>query len=74
MWGELKGGESVAIFGAGSVGSRAVKSVILKNVGKVIVIDKKESSQIYVESSLKILRYNSLMVIDDIQILYQKLR
>ncbi|MBO6183204.1 MAG: glutathione-dependent formaldehyde dehydrogenase [Chryseobacterium sp.] len=39
MWGELKGGESVAIFGAGPVGSMAVKSAILHNAGKVIVID-----------------------------------
>ncbi|MGO4709430.1 zinc-binding dehydrogenase [Chryseobacterium sp. 2TAF14] len=39
MWGNLKGGESVAIFGAGPVGSMAVKSAILHNAGKVIVID-----------------------------------
>jgi len=39
MWGDLKGGESVAIFGAGPVGSMAVKSAILHNAGKVIVID-----------------------------------
>lgn len=39
MWGELKGGESVAIFGAGPVGSMAVKSAILHNAGKVIIVD-----------------------------------
>lgn len=39
MWAELKGGESVAIFGAGPVGSMAAKSAILKNAGQVIVID-----------------------------------
>lgn len=39
MWGELKGGESVVIFGAGPVGSMAVKSAILHNAGKIIVID-----------------------------------
>lgn len=39
MWADLKGGESVAIFGAGPVGSMAAKSAILKNAGKVIVID-----------------------------------
>jgi len=39
MWANLKGGESVAIFGAGPVGSMAAKSAILKNAGKVIVVD-----------------------------------
>src|SRR5699024_147860 len=39
MWADLKGGETVAVFGAGPVGSMAVKSAILKNAGKVIVID-----------------------------------
>lgn len=39
MWAELKGGESVAIFGAGPVGSMAAKSAVLKNAGKVIVVD-----------------------------------
>lgn len=39
MWGELKGGETVAIFGAGPVGSMAAKSAILHNAKKVIVID-----------------------------------
>jgi len=38
-WGELKGGETVAIFGAGPVGSMAVKSAILYNAGKIIVVD-----------------------------------
>jgi threonine dehydrogenase-like Zn-dependent dehydrogenase len=38
-WGELKGGESVAIFGAGPVGIMAAKSAHLRNAGKVIVID-----------------------------------
>ncbi|MNY06122.1 Sorbitol dehydrogenase [compost metagenome] len=39
MWGDLKGGETVAIFGAGPVGSMSVKSAILHNAKKVIVID-----------------------------------
>ncbi|MDQ0593871.1 threonine dehydrogenase-like Zn-dependent dehydrogenase [Chryseobacterium ginsenosidimutans] len=39
MWGELKGGETVVIFGAGPVGSMAAKSAILHNAKKVIVID-----------------------------------
>lgn len=39
MWGELKGGETVAIFGAGPVGSMSVKSAMLHNAKKVIVID-----------------------------------
>ncbi|MBT2620107.1 zinc-dependent alcohol dehydrogenase [Chryseobacterium sp. ISL-6] len=39
MWGELKGGETVAVFGAGPVGSMSVKSAILHNAKKVIVID-----------------------------------
>jgi len=42
MWGELKGGESVVIFGAGPVGSMAVKSAILHNAGKIIVVDTLE--------------------------------
>lgn len=39
MWGELKGGETVVVFGAGPVGSMAVKSAILYNAKKVIVVD-----------------------------------
>jgi len=39
MWGELKGGETVAVFGAGPVGSMSVKSAILHHAKKVIVID-----------------------------------
>ena len=39
MWADLKGGETVAIFGAGPVGSMAAKSAILHNAKKVIVID-----------------------------------
>ncbi|MCU7614070.1 glutathione-dependent formaldehyde dehydrogenase [Chryseobacterium sp. GMJ5] len=39
MWADLKGGETVAIFGAGPVGSMAVKSAMLYNAKKIIVID-----------------------------------
>lgn len=39
MWGELKGGESVVIFGAGPVGVMAAKSAVLHHAGKIIVID-----------------------------------
>ena len=39
MWADMKGGETVAIFGAGPVGSMAAKSAILHNAKKVIVID-----------------------------------
>lgn len=39
MWGELKGGETVAVFGAGPVGTMAAKSAALYNAKKVIVID-----------------------------------
>lgn len=39
MWGDLKGGETVVIFGAGPVGSMSAKSAILHNAEKVIVID-----------------------------------
>ncbi|WP_027379350.1 zinc-dependent alcohol dehydrogenase [Chryseobacterium daeguense] len=42
MWGELKGGETVAIFGAGPVGSMSAKSAILHNAKKVIVIDTQQ--------------------------------
>lgn len=39
MWGELKGGETVAIFGAGPVGTMAAKSAALYNAKKIIVVD-----------------------------------
>lgn len=42
MWADLKGGESVAIFGAGPVGSMAVKSAILHNAKKIIVVDTQQ--------------------------------
>ena len=38
-WGEVKGGESVAIFGAGPVGIMAAKSAVLRGAAKVIVVD-----------------------------------
>ena len=38
-WGELKGGETVAIFGAGPVGIMAAKSAWLRNASKVIIVD-----------------------------------
>lgn len=42
MWGNLKGGETVAVFGAGPVGSMSVKSAILHNAKKIIVIDTQQ--------------------------------
>lgn len=42
MWGNLKGGETVAIFGAGPVGSMSVKSAMLHNAKKIIVIDTQQ--------------------------------
>ncbi|WP_027385466.1 zinc-dependent alcohol dehydrogenase [Chryseobacterium gregarium] len=42
MWGDLKGGETVAIFGAGPVGSMSAKSAILHNAKKVIVVDTQQ--------------------------------
>jgi len=38
-WGQLKGGETVAIFGAGPVGIMAAKSAWLKGAGRVVIID-----------------------------------
>lgn len=38
-WGQLKGGETVAIFGAGPVGIMAAKSAWLHNAKKVIIVD-----------------------------------
>lgn len=38
-WGEVKGGETVAIFGSGPVGLMAAKSAWLRGAGRVIVID-----------------------------------
>lgn len=38
-WGEVKGGETVAIFGAGPVGIMAAKSAWLRGAARVIVVD-----------------------------------
>lgn len=38
-WGEVKGGETVAIFGAGPVGIMAAKSAWLRGAANVIIID-----------------------------------
>ncbi|RZJ66292.1 MAG: glutathione-dependent formaldehyde dehydrogenase [Flavobacterium sp.] len=38
-WGNVNGGETVAIFGAGPVGLMAAKSAWLRGAGRVIVID-----------------------------------
>src|ERR1700760_4473738 len=38
-WGELKGGEIVAIFGSGPVGIMAAKSAWLKGAGRVFIVD-----------------------------------
>jgi threonine dehydrogenase-like Zn-dependent dehydrogenase len=38
-WGEVKGGETIAIFGSGPVGLMAAKSAWLRGAGKVIIID-----------------------------------
>ncbi|HLP51165.1 MAG TPA: zinc-binding dehydrogenase, partial [Chitinophagales bacterium] len=38
-WGQLKGGETVAIFGSGPVGIMAAKSAWLCGAGRVIIID-----------------------------------
>jgi threonine dehydrogenase-like Zn-dependent dehydrogenase len=38
-WGEVKGGESVAIFGAGPVGIMAAKSAFLRGAGRVVIVD-----------------------------------
>ena len=38
-WGNLMGGETVAIFGAGPVGIMAAKSAWLKGAGRVVIID-----------------------------------
>ncbi|MCP9751610.1 zinc-dependent alcohol dehydrogenase [Ferruginibacter sp. HRS2-29] len=38
-WGNLAGGETVAIFGSGPVGIMAAKSAWLKGAGRVVVVD-----------------------------------
>jgi S-(hydroxymethyl)glutathione dehydrogenase/alcohol dehydrogenase len=38
-WAELKGGETVAVFGAGPVGLMAMKSAWLRGAGRVIAVD-----------------------------------
>ncbi len=38
-WGNVQGGETVAIFGSGPVGIMAAKSAELRNAGKVIIVD-----------------------------------
>src|SRR5687767_1674091 len=41
-WGEVKGGETVAIFGAGPVGIMAAKSAWLRGAARVIIVDTLE--------------------------------
>ena len=38
-WGNVNGGESVAIFGAGPVGIMAAKSAWLRGAGRVVIVD-----------------------------------
>ena len=38
-WGEVEGGETVAIFGAGPVGIMAAKSAWLRGAGRVVIVD-----------------------------------
>jgi len=38
-WGEVNGGETVAIFGSGPVGIMAAKSAWLRNAGRVVIVD-----------------------------------
>jgi len=38
-WGEIKGGETVAIFGAGPVGVMAAKSAWLRGAERVVIVD-----------------------------------
>jgi len=38
-WGEVKGGETVAIFGSGPVGIMAAKSAFLRGAARVIIVD-----------------------------------
>jgi len=38
-WGEVKGGESVAIFGSGPVGIMAAKSAWLRGAARVLIVD-----------------------------------
>jgi threonine dehydrogenase-like Zn-dependent dehydrogenase len=38
-WGEVKGGETVAIFGSGPVGIMAAKSAALRGAAQVIIVD-----------------------------------
>jgi len=41
-WAELKGGETVAVFGSGPVGLMAQKSAWLRGAGRVIAVDREE--------------------------------
>ena len=41
-WGEVKGGETVAIFGAGPVGLMAAKSAWLRGAERVIIVDTQQ--------------------------------
>ncbi|MGB3074833.1 MAG: glutathione-dependent formaldehyde dehydrogenase, partial [Chitinophagales bacterium] len=38
-WGEVHGGETVAIFGSGPVGLMAAKSAALRDAGLVLIVD-----------------------------------
>lgn len=41
-WGEVKGGETVAIFGAGPVGLMAAKSAWLRGAARVVIVDTQQ--------------------------------
>ncbi len=41
-WGEVKGGETVAIFGSGPVGIMAAKSAWLRGAARVIIVDTQQ--------------------------------
>lgn len=41
-WGEVNGGETVAIFGSGPVGIMAAKSAWLRGAGRVIIVDTQQ--------------------------------
>ena len=41
-WGMVKGGETVAIFGAGPVGQMAAKSAFLRGAARVVIVDTQQ--------------------------------
>ena len=70
-WAQLKGGESVAIFGAGPVGIMAAKSACLKNAGRVILVD---TQQYRLDKALQVIDCDTVLWVDDADDVVEQIR